>query len=286
MLTANIAGVNHAYELTDNRSEAVKTEAPSTGTPTLVFVHGWLLSRAYWKPLIEQISTQYRCLTYDLRGFGDSVKPSALDQPTLDKPTQSLDLPKDRICLLEKEVLHTQYAPSAYSLAAYAHDLNGLLEALNIGQAWVLGHSLGGSIALWAAYLYPKRVAGVFCINAGGGIYIAKEFEKFRSAGQQMVKFRPAWLQRIPGLASIFFTHYGEAAAAYPLGAAAASRLYPGRPAGRRGLFAGAHDRGRSAFIASGNGIYPTARSLYYRHRRQHYAAEVCTVLGQLPPAL
>ena len=108
MLTANIAGVNHAYELTDNRSEAVKTEAPSTGTPTLVFVHGWLLSRAYWKPLIAQISPQSRCLTYDLRGFGDSVKPSALDQPTLDHPPQSFDPPKNRICPLQKKVLPTQ----------------------------------------------------------------------------------------------------------------------------------------------------------------------------------
>lgn len=213
MLTANIAGVKHAYEFIDNRSEAVMNEAPSTGAPTLVFVHGWLLSRAYWKPLIEQISTQYRCLTYDLRGFGDSVTPSALEteqapeQPTeqpTEHPQQSLNLPKDRICLLEKEILNTPYNPSPYSLAAYAHDLNDLLETLNIEQAWVLGHSLGGSIALWAAYLYPKRIAGVFCVNAGGGIYIAKEFEKFRSAGQQMVKFRPAWLQRIPGLPRIF----------------------------------------------------------------------------------
>ncbi|MEL6354739.1 MAG: alpha/beta hydrolase [Cyanobacteria bacterium J06627_28] len=218
MLTANIAGVEHAYELIDNRSEAVVAEAPSTGGPTLVFVHGWLLSRAYWKPLIEQISTRYRCLTYDLRGFGDSITPSALSQPELDQPELDqpalgqpteqpqppLELPKDRICLLEKEILHTEYNPSAYSLAAYAHDLNSLLKTLNIEQAWVLGHSLGGSIALWAAYLYPKRVAGVFCVNAGGGIYIAKEFEKFRAAGQQMVKFRPAWLQRIPGLPRIF----------------------------------------------------------------------------------
>lgn len=62
----------------------------------------------------------------------------------------------------------------------------------------------GGSIALWAAYLFPHRIKGVICINAGGGIYIDKAFEKFRTAGQQMVKFRPSWLNRLPLLPQVF----------------------------------------------------------------------------------
>ena len=96
------------------------------------------------------------------------------------------------------------YSVSAYSLAAYAHDLSLLLDQLALDNVWLVGHSLGGSVALWAAYLFPDRVKGVICLNAGGGIYIPKEFEKFRSAGQQMVKYRPAWLPKVPLLPSLF----------------------------------------------------------------------------------
>jgi 2-succinyl-6-hydroxy-2,4-cyclohexadiene-1-carboxylate synthase len=61
-----------------------------------------------------------------------------------------------------------------------------------------MGHSLGGAIALWAADQSPATISGVICVNAGGGIYIKKEFEKFRAAGQQIVKFRPRWLASLP----------------------------------------------------------------------------------------
>ena len=42
------------------------------------------------------------------------------------------------------------------------------------------------------------RVKGVVCINAGGGIYLKEEFERFRSVGKQLVKMRPGWLSHLP----------------------------------------------------------------------------------------
>lgn len=59
-----------------------------------------------------------------------------------------------------------------------------MLDRLEISQVWLVGHSLGGAIALWAANLLSDRVLGVVCLNAGGGIYIKEEFEKFRTAGK------------------------------------------------------------------------------------------------------
>jgi 2-succinyl-6-hydroxy-2,4-cyclohexadiene-1-carboxylate synthase len=67
-----------------------------------------------------------------------------------------------------------------------------------------VGHSLGGIIALWAASMYCDRMAGVACLNSGGGIYLKEEFEKFRQAGQTILKFRPPWLDRVPLLAGQF----------------------------------------------------------------------------------
>ncbi|MGI0491117.1 alpha/beta fold hydrolase [Alkalinema pantanalense CENA528] len=166
MPAISVLGVPHTYELT----------APTDSQTTLVFVHGWMLSREYWRPLVDRLAQDYQCLTYDLRGFGQS------------QPCQTRDI--------------SQHPP--YSLQAYAEDLTGLLDQLGIHKAWLVGHSLGGSIALWGAQAMPDRVEGVICVNAGGGIYLKEEFERFRQAGQQMVRFRPGWLHYIPGLDRVF----------------------------------------------------------------------------------
>ncbi|BAZ45156.1 alpha/beta hydrolase fold protein [Chondrocystis sp. NIES-4102] len=163
----DILETTHVYELT------APVDKPNS--PVLVFVHGWLLSRQYWQPLVELLKSEYQCLIYDARGFGESANNSS-------------DLNHDQ----------------SYSLNAYAHDLECLLKNLEIKQAWVVGHSLGGSVALWAAYRYPEAIKGVICLNAGGGIYLKEEFERFRNAGQQLVKFRPRWLLCVPFLGWLF----------------------------------------------------------------------------------
>ena len=184
MPTANIRGATHAYDLTAQPALSVTEQLP-----TLVCIHGWMLSRAYWQPLVQQLSKHYCCLTYDLRGFGESTQ----------SPTSEQSQYSNGPSLISANPQHTDY-----SLAAYATDLKDLLDALNLQNVWLLGHSLGGSIALWAAHLFPQQIKGVICINAGGGIFIPDEFEKFRTAGQQMVKFRPAWLRSLPLLPQAF----------------------------------------------------------------------------------
>jgi 2-succinyl-6-hydroxy-2,4-cyclohexadiene-1-carboxylate synthase len=165
---------------------------PTDAAIVLVFVHGWLLSRSYWQPLIDILSPHYQCLSYDLRGFGRSA-PGQRWQ-TADNPTDN---------------------PTDYSLQAHAADLQTLLTTLEISQAWLVGHSLGGSIALWAADLDRDRVKGVACLNAGGGIYLEREFAQFRKAGQQMLQFRPAWLRYAPLLDRIV----GQMAVKQPIAA-------------------------------------------------------------------
>lgn len=175
MATIDILGSTHAYEL---------TPPMASDAPVLVFIHGWLLSRSYWQPLIERLMPSYQCLIYDLRGFGDS-------QPQVEL------MPKSELPQLE-------LSASSYTLAAYAADLGVLLQQLKIEQAWLIGHSLGGSIALWGALKLPERVVGVICLNAGGGIYLKEEFDRFRAAGQQLLKRRPRWLCQVPLLDLLF----------------------------------------------------------------------------------
>ena len=86
----------------------------------------------------------------------------------------------------------------------YSTQTSALLDDRGIDRAWLIGHSLGGSIALWGAHLMGDRISGVTCVNAGGGIYLKEEFETFRNAGQQMLKFRPKWLANVPLLDRVF----------------------------------------------------------------------------------
>jgi 2-succinyl-6-hydroxy-2,4-cyclohexadiene-1-carboxylate synthase len=166
MAMVDILGVKHSYSLT----------SPTASKEVIVFVHGWFLSRHYWQPLIELLSPDYQCLCYDLRGFGESEPERGFEAPA------NLD----------------------YSPAAYADDLVVLLAKLDISNAWLIGHSLGGTIALWGADKLPENVRGVVCVNSGGGIYLKEEFEKFRSVGKQLVRWRPMWLPYLPFIDVLF----------------------------------------------------------------------------------
>jgi 2-succinyl-6-hydroxy-2,4-cyclohexadiene-1-carboxylate synthase len=242
----DVLGVPHAYELT----------APTRKPITLVFIHGWLLSRGYWQPLIERLSQTYQCLSYDLRGFGDSnfkstpqlkvegelsvasgsggnspatryntsaetfawqeqfVDSSALSYPPsltevflsslLNASSNSVGSKSQGLALSTKL--------SGYTPAAYARDAAVLIHKLGLQQVWLIGHSLGGSIALWGTDQMPQQVKGTICINAGGGIYLKEEFERFRSAGRQLLKMRPRWLCDLP-LIDLLFTRASVAKA-------------------------------------------------------------------------
>lgn len=60
-------------------------------------------------------------------------------------------------------------APAAYSEAAFARFALDLLDARGIERAFLVGHSMGGAIALEIAIEHPERVAGLLLTNTGGG---------------------------------------------------------------------------------------------------------------------
>lgn len=178
MTKIDIRGVSHFYELTASNSQSP--------LPVLVFIHGWLLSHNYWYPLVEKLTPYYRCLIYDLRGFGES---QILANNSENQQNFSQNSPPIQ---------------GNYSLANYTEDLKILLEKLDIQEAWLIGHSLGGSIAIWGADMCQDKIKGVICLNAGGGIYLKEEFERFRQAGQNLVKFRQNWFISIPFFDCLF----------------------------------------------------------------------------------
>ncbi len=82
------------------------------------------------------------------------MKPgSSLPPQAASKEQPERQLPLDSTALLPN-----QEVAAKYSSAAYAQDLEVLLHRLGISSAWLIGHSLGGSIGVLAA----KRLESAF----------------------------------------------------------------------------------------------------------------------------
>jgi len=94
--------------------------------PVLFLVHGVGARGASWEKVVERLSSRCTCVSYDLRGHGDSPKPQ---QPI--------------------------------TLEALVADLERLRERLGIKRAHVFGHSLGGMIAPAYAHAHPTRVRSI-----------------------------------------------------------------------------------------------------------------------------
>ncbi|KKJ01334.1 alpha/beta fold hydrolase [Prochlorothrix hollandica] len=208
MPTIVIHGTAHSYDLTPQ----------GRSLPVLVFIHGWLLSRCYWQPLIDQLIPEFCCLSYDLRGFGASgaaTQPPRSQggktgvQPWVKSRSPASGIQPRTIAPLgfrtiARTIAATEDPPPDYSPQAYSQDLLALLDHLNIGRAWLVGHSLGGEVALWSAATQPDRIQGVTCLGVGGGIYLREEFERFRHLGRQLLQWRSPWLEYVPGIDRFF----------------------------------------------------------------------------------
>ncbi len=98
--------------------------------PPLVFVHGAGGSRLHWPPTLRRLSG-FRCLALDLPGHGQSS------------------------------------GEGAASIGEYVRGLDEWRQALGFGRACLVGHSMGGAIALTAALEAPGWVSGLVLIGAG-----------------------------------------------------------------------------------------------------------------------
>ncbi len=101
--------------------------------PVLVLLHGITNSSASWEPVLELLARDFTVIAPDLLGHGDSAKPRG-----------------------------------DYSLGASASLLRDLLLALGHQRATIVGHSLGGGIAMQFSYQFPERVDRLVLVSSGG----------------------------------------------------------------------------------------------------------------------
>lgn len=103
--------------------------------PAILFIQGVGVQGDGWLPQIEELSPDFTCVSFDNRGIGRSVP-----------------------------------AAAPITVGQMAEDAVAVLDALGIATAHVVGHSLGGTVAVQLALLAPTRVKslGLLCTFAHG----------------------------------------------------------------------------------------------------------------------
>lgn len=92
----------------------------------VILLHGWPQNWSEWRHVMPQLATDYRVIAIDLRGVGQSEAPA-----------------------------------EGYDKATLARDVVGLLDALDIEQAHIVGHDIGGMTAFSFAANHPARAISV-----------------------------------------------------------------------------------------------------------------------------
>src|SRR4051794_16604737 len=101
--------------------------------PLVVLVHGITGSSQTWEEVIPALAVDHTVVAPDMLGHGESAKPRG-----------------------------------DYSLGAYASGLRDLLAVLGYDRGTLVGHSLGGGIAMVFAYQFPERTERLVLVGSGG----------------------------------------------------------------------------------------------------------------------
>lgn len=106
------------------------------GSPPLVFLHGLGGSQTTWQVVLPDLVAQHRVVALDLPGHGLSDKPS----------------PEE----------------TDYSLNGLAQAITEALDALDLPPVVLIGHSLGGAVAMQVALQHPERISRLVLVDSAG----------------------------------------------------------------------------------------------------------------------
>jgi len=106
---------------------------PDSDAPVILLLHGIAGSGQTWESVMASLGARHRVIAPDLLGHGESAKPRG-----------------------------------DYSLGSYASAVRDLMTALGHDSATVVGHSLGGGVAMQFAYQFPERLERLVLVSSGG----------------------------------------------------------------------------------------------------------------------
>ena len=107
----------------------------------LVLIHGFTGNLRNWALQIPVLTQQFRTVSLDLRGHGQSHKPTRREE---------------------------------YSLELLADDVYALIQHLDIGECYVAGHSMGGMIAQHLVLAHPEPFRALVLVDTAAGTSATK----------------------------------------------------------------------------------------------------------------
>jgi 2-succinyl-6-hydroxy-2,4-cyclohexadiene-1-carboxylate synthase len=131
-------------------------EEHGAGGRPFVLVHGFTGSRDDWREMLPRLAARGRTLAPDLRGHGGSENPGR---------------------------------DSAYAFERLAEDVIGFLDAVDAPRCDLLGHSMGGMVALRVALAQPERVASLVLMDTAAAP-IARDARRFFEASAKIARER------------------------------------------------------------------------------------------------
>ncbi len=145
---------------TVNGHKIVATLAGNSQNPPVFLLHGLMSHRGVWKQTLPVLEKKYYCIAPDLLGFGASDKPADAD----------------------------------YGIVMQARRILAMADALKLPKFSVMGHSMGGQIAMsLASMLAPERVERL--VSVGGVVtgQLSEQAEKNNVRWLQFMRGKP-WL--------------------------------------------------------------------------------------------
>src|SRR3954464_14769593 len=101
--------------------------------PPVVLIHGMVNSSRHWEQVALQLADRYTVIAPDLIGHGDSAA-----------------------------------VRGDYSIGAHATSIRDMLAVIGIDRATIVGHSLGGGVAMQFFYQFPQRTERLVLVSSGG----------------------------------------------------------------------------------------------------------------------
>jgi pimeloyl-ACP methyl ester carboxylesterase len=101
--------------------------------PPVVLIHGMVNSSRHWEEVALRLADDYTVIAPDLIGHGESATPRG-----------------------------------DYSLGAHAASIRDLLAVIGVDRATIVGHSLGGGVAMQFFYQFPQRTERLVLVSSGG----------------------------------------------------------------------------------------------------------------------
>ena len=136
------------FEVNGVRIHARVPSAPKGQRPALLLLHGFPQTHVLWHRVAQQLAHDFYLVMPDLRGYGDSSKPTGLPDH------------------------------SNYSKRTLAADMVAVMDTLGIARFGVCGHDRGGRVAHRLAVDHPTRVQGLCVIDIAPTLdmYAATDF--------------------------------------------------------------------------------------------------------------